>query len=197
MAKAAHYGFFAKWWDFFLHPMFFYENVLVEGVERSATFLMPLLLLFLCFQSFVYRLPEMTGAAFRFGRFLSLNLFLLSFMVVTFFFLLHGVLRLFRGGGSIGDTFVSYGYGVVFANLTFIVFAVLAVLAGLFIHPVLALILFFVYGVLVVWAAVSIILGLSIAHNIGFIRTVLALIVAGILATCVFFISTDISYFLF
>lgn len=177
--------------------MFFYENVLVEGVERSATFVMPLLLLFLCLQSFIYRLPDMTGAAFSFGRYLNLNVFMMSFMLVVFFFLLHGVLRLFRGDGSIGDTFISYGYGLVFANLTFLVFAVLSILAGVFIHPFAALALFFLYGVLAVWAGVSIILGLSIAHNMGFIRTILALIVTGVLVTFAFLISTDMLFYMF
>ncbi len=188
--KEMHYGFFRKWKDLFVHPSEMFESLLLEPVERTATIIVPQLLILFVLNYFVYAIGDYTAFANLLPTyFQNLGFSFILIVVASYFFFMHGFMRLLGGSGSIADTFTAYGYGVLFVSYTQIVCLVFAVILG-FIYPLLALIPIVAMCVLNIWALISLIIGFMVTHNIGALRVIFAIILTSIAVMFVYMMTS-------
>jgi len=190
---AKHYGFFAKWWDFFLHPSEMFESVLLEPVDRAATVVVPQFILVLSLFFFLSQLPHLFGGA---AAPFKMTFTSYAFIIAVYFFFMHGFMRLFGGHGSVADTFISYGYGALFFNYT-VFCCVILMFVAILIYPYLVFLPLLFLLVLEIWCIVSMIIGFRLAHGIGAGRVILAMLCTGILGMLVYLMTTDLLFSLF
>jgi len=190
--KEMHYGFFRKSKDFFVHPSEMFESLLLEPVERTATIIVPQLLILFVLNFFVYTMGDYTAFANLLPNyFQNLGFSFILILVASYFFFMHGFMRLLGGSGSMADTFAAYGYTALFVSYTQIVCLVFAVILGL-IYPLLALIPIVALCVLNIWAMMSLILGFMVTHNIGALRVIFAIILTSITVMFVYLMTSGI-----
>ena len=192
MAKT-NYGFFAKWKDFFVHPTYLFESLLLEPVERTATIIVPQLIILFAIHYFAYALQIAAGSKLGIP---GVNIYPVSFVLflgiaAMYFVFIHGFMRLLGGSGSMADTFTAYGYGVLFINYMNVLLMILALVCGV-IYNLLAIIPFFLLVIFNIWSLVSFIIGLSVTHNVSALRTIFALILTGFVGMLVYLITSDL-----
>jgi hypothetical protein len=178
--KEMHYGFFRKWKDFFVHPTYLFESVVFEPLESSFMPLIPALAVVFAYLMVVFQV-SVQAMAMRFSVFDYIVLFVMTLFVI------HGSFKLLKGEGALSDTFVVWAHVLVFSVLTQLILTVL-ILLGYFVGKWLMVVFAVISAVISLWAAVSSIIGYMTAHNIGVIRTILAMIVSSIVGGILFLV---------